>query len=140
MDTDRNIATVRAYFDACNSGDLTQLMATLQPDVTHYFLAERFAPVHGAEHLAKLWRKFHTQLKPTWRVDHIIGQGDSVAIEWSCAFDSQRSGKRVMMRGSEWYTLREGKIAEIRAYFIDDESKDTELIGFPYHERDFLRH
>ena len=46
----------------------------------------------------------------------------------------------VTMRGSEWYVMREFKIAEIRAYLIDDDIKDTELAGFPYSERGYLAH
>jgi hypothetical protein len=43
-----------------------------------------------------------------------------------------------MMRGSEWYVMREGRIAEIRAYLMDDPQRDTELVGFPYAERGYL--
>jgi hypothetical protein len=48
------------------------------------------------------------------------------------------SGRRVMMRGSEWYVLARGRIREIRAYLMDDPTADTELQGFPYPERGFL--
>jgi len=43
-----------------------------------------------------------------------------------------------MMRGTEWYVMREGRIAEVRAYFLYDDSTDTQLTGFPYPERDYL--
>jgi hypothetical protein len=44
----------------------------------------------------------------------------------------------VMMRGTEWYVMQEGRIAEVRAYFLYDASGDTQLAGFPYPERDYL--
>ena len=37
-----------------------------------------------------------------------------------------------MMRGSEWYVMRGGLIAEVRAYLMHDDAGDTELTGFPY--------
>jgi hypothetical protein len=43
-----------------------------------------------------------------------------------------------MMRGSEWYVIRDGRIAEIRAYLLHDDTSDAELIGFPYLERGYL--
>ena len=43
-----------------------------------------------------------------------------------------------MWRGSEWYIMRDTKIAEVRAYLNYDEDHDTELTGFPYVERGYL--
>jgi ketosteroid isomerase-like protein len=40
-----NVGVVRKYFDGCNTGELTDLMATLTPDVVHYFLPDRFPPI-----------------------------------------------------------------------------------------------
>ena len=41
-----NVGVVRKYFDGCNTGELTDLMATLTPDVVHYFLPDRFSADH----------------------------------------------------------------------------------------------
>ena len=130
-----NLEVVRRYFDGCNSGDLDVLLGTLAPDVVHYFLPQRFAPIRGAEHLARHWRKYQRMLDPRWTIDHVIASGVEVVSEWSCLWTPPDTGRRVMMRGSEWYVLRAGRIAEIRAYLIDDPARDTELIGFPYAER-----
>jgi SnoaL-like domain len=73
-----NIAVVRRYFDGCNSGKLEDLLPTLAPDVVHYFLPPSLPTIHGAEHLAKYWRKFNDTCRPLWRIDEIIGQGDRV--------------------------------------------------------------
>jgi ketosteroid isomerase-like protein len=135
----RNTAVVLKYFDGCNSGDLDVLLSTLDLDVVHYFLPERFKPIRGAEHLAKYWRKYENVLDPIWRIDHIIAQGDEVVSEWSCLFTPAGTQRRVMNRGTEWYVMRGGLIAEVRAYFLYDDATDAQLIGFPYAERDYLQ-
>ena len=133
-----NISTVIKYFDGCNSGELDDLLSTLDPDVVHYFLPQQFKPIHGAQHLAKYWRKFKILLNPTWKIDHIIGQNDEVVSEWSCLWTPEGTSHRLMMRGSEWYRMREDKIAEVRAYFGYSDKADTELTGFPYGSRGYL--
>lgn len=135
----RNISVVLKYFDGCNSGDLDDLLRTLDPDVIHYFLPPQFKPIHGAEHLAKYWRKFKVLLNPTWKIDHIIAQENEVVSEWSCLWTPQGTDVRMTMRGSEWYVMREDRIAEVRAYFGYDDKLNTELTGFPYGERGYLQ-
>lgn len=133
-----NIEVVLQYFDGCNSGDVGELMSTLNPDVTHYFLPPTFPPITGAEHLANYWRKYKENLDPVWKIDHIIASGDEVVSEWSCRWTNPASDKRIMSRGSEWYVMRDSKIAEVRAYFITDIESDVELATFPYAERGYL--
>ena len=133
-----NIGVVRKYFDGCNIGELTPLMATLTPDVVHYFLPDRFPPIIGAEHLARYWRAYKRALDPVWSVDHAIAQGDEVVSEWSCIWTPKGAQGRLMLRGSEWYIMRAGKIAEIRAYFVHDDQRNTGLAGFPYGDRGYL--
>jgi ketosteroid isomerase-like protein len=135
-----NIATVRRYFDGCSTGDLDTLLSTLTPDVVHYFLPPNFPPIRGAEHLAKHWRKFKQLLDPQWSIDQIIAQDDRVVSEWSCIWTPKGTDRRIMMRGSEWYEMRDGRICEIRAYLMHDDGTDTELAGFAYGERGYLTH
>lgn len=101
-------------------------------------LPPSFPPIRGAEHLAKYWRKFKNLLDLVWRLDHIMGRGDEVVSEWSCLWTPQGTTLRVMMRGTEWYVMREGRIAEVRAYFLYNDSAHTQLTGFPYAGRDYL--
>jgi ketosteroid isomerase-like protein len=133
-----NISVVLKYFDGCNTGDLEDLLSTLDPEVTHYFLPRQFKPIEGAQHLAKYWRKFKILLNPTWKIDHIIARNDEVVSEWSCQWTPEGTKLRRMMRGSEWYRMRDGRIAEVRAYFDYSDSSDTELTGFPYGSRGYL--
>jgi ketosteroid isomerase-like protein len=128
------IEVIHAYFDGCNTGELEQLMATLAPDVVHYFLPEAFPPIKGAEALARYWRKYWLTMDPRWRVDHAIVSGDEAVSEWSCDFCPRGGTQRQMVRGTEWYVFRGGKIAEIRAYFATGG-----LAGFPYAARGYLK-
>ena len=43
-----------------------------------------------------------------------------------------------MTRGTEWYVMRDGRIAEVRAYFLANPDANAELGGFPYAERRYL--
>jgi ketosteroid isomerase-like protein len=134
----RNIEVVRKYFDGCNSGDIDDLMSTLAPDVSHYFLPSTFPPIKGAEHLAKYWRKYKQALNPVWAIDHIIAQGDEVVSEWSCIWTAPGGQKRLITRGSEWYIMRDARILEVRAYFIASPESSIELAAFPYAKRGYL--
>lgn len=134
----RNIDTVLRYFEGCNSGDVDELLATLAPDVVHYFLPGDFKTIRGADHLANYWRKYKEVLDPTWRIDEIIGSGERVVSEWSCLWTPPQTGRPVMTRGTEWYILRDGLIAEVRAYFAADVTADSELPNFPYAARGYL--
>lgn len=138
MSSDAHIQTVLDYFDGCNTGELEHLLRTLDADVVHYFLPAVHPPIRGAEHLAKYWRKFKQVYDPRWKIDHLIGTGDEVVSEWSCAYTLPSNGQRMMFRGSEWYVMKDGRIAEVRAYYDYDDSRDCELNGFPYAERGYL--
>jgi hypothetical protein len=135
---EHNISVVLKYFDGCNTGNLEDLLGTLDPNVIHYFLPEQFKPIQGAQHLAKYWRKFKNVLNPVWKIDHIIAQDDEVASEWSCCWTPEGTSLCLMMRGSEWYVMREGRIAEVRAYYSYSDKFNTELTGFPYLDRGYL--
>jgi ketosteroid isomerase-like protein len=133
-----NIEVVRRYFAGCQTGDLDTISSTLDADVVHYFLPSRFPPIKGAGPLAKYWRAYKLALNPVWSVDHVVARDDEVVSEWSCIWTPKRTDKRLMLRGSEWYVMRAGKIAEIRAYFMSDADLSCELAGFPYAERGYL--
>jgi ketosteroid isomerase-like protein len=129
---------VLTYFDACNTGDIRELMVTMDTNIVHYFLPPVHRAIRGAEHLARYWSKFKRLFDPVWRIDHIIEAGDEVVSEWSCAYRPSGGGDRRMFRGTEWYVMRNGLIAEIRAYYIYDESRDCQLTDFNYAERGYL--
>jgi ketosteroid isomerase-like protein len=126
------------YYDACTAGDVDRLLAVLHPDVVHYFLApnEGSAPVAGAEHLARYWRKVARMREARWVVDHFLGDGDEAVIEWTMFWRPPGAADRVATRGAEWYRFEDGRIAEIRAYH-QLHPATTELEGFDYPGRGY---
>ena len=68
----------------------------------------------------------------------MTARDEEVVNEWSCLWTPPGTDKRLMSRGTEWYVMRDGKIDEIRAYFIADSASDTELGGFAYMQRGYL--
>ena len=134
----RNVAVVLKYFDGCNSGSIEDLLSTLDPSVIHYFLPQQFKTIRGAEHLANYWRKFQLLLNPEWKIDHTIAQGSEVVSEWSCLWTPEGTNTRLMMRGSEWYRMRDERILEVRAYYGFSNTSNIEFTDFPYAERGYL--
>jgi ketosteroid isomerase-like protein len=138
MSDESNVQVVLRYFDGCTSGDIEVLMSTLTPDVVHYFLPPMNKTIRGAEHLSRYWQRYQQIYSPVWQIDHTIARGDEVVSEWSCLYTLTAKQERRMFRGSEWYVMREGRIAEVRAYYQYDETRDCELSDFPYAERGYL--
>jgi ketosteroid isomerase-like protein len=133
-----NTDVIVRYYDGCSAGDLDELLATLHPDVVHYFLAPNpgSAPVVGAEHLARYWRKVAGMIEARWVVDHALAAGDEAVIEWTMFWRPDGATGRVATRGAEWFVFRDGLIAEIRSYY-QQRRETTELAGFPYRSRHY---
>ncbi|HYZ02303.1 MAG TPA: nuclear transport factor 2 family protein [Candidatus Binatia bacterium] len=128
---------IRRYYDACNRGDAEGVARECTPDVVHYFLVPGTAPVAGAEHLGRYWRKVRSLLDCRWDVDHALEQGDEAVIEWTMAWRVPETGDRRLVHGAEWYVFEGDRIAEIRAYYDQRADADTGLVGFPYRERGY---
>ena len=114
------------------------MISTFTPDVAHYFIDN--PPVYGAEELAKFWASFTTdERKCLWTVDSFLAMEDQAVIEWTMISTYlNEGGRKAFLRGAEWYVFRDGKIAEIRAYYLWTETqRESELVGFPYQERGY---
>jgi ketosteroid isomerase-like protein len=136
-------SVVDRYFAACNTQDVVALQGTLTQDVVHYFLASDRPAIRGADHLAHFWRKFTAVLAARWSVDHMMAFADEAVCEWTLYWTHPETGRRRVNRGTEWYILRNGRIAEIRAYFYFPATaplmdENSELTEFPYSERAYL--
>ncbi len=130
---------ITRYYDGCSAGDVEAVRATLAPDVVHWFLAPNpgSAPVRGAEHLARYWRKVAGMIDARWVVDHCLAAEREAVIEWTMFWRPDGGTGRVATRGAEWFTLSpDGRIAEIRSYY-QQRPHTSELDGFPYAERGY---
>jgi ketosteroid isomerase-like protein len=138
MNRDAALERIRLYYDGCTTGDVDLMLETLHGDVIHYFLAPNVgsAPVAGAEHLARYWRKVTSAIHATWVVDHILVDGDEAVIEWTMLWTPQGADDAVATRGSEWFRFDDGWITEIRSYY-QQRPDSTELDGFPYGRRGY---
>ena len=134
----RWLALVRRYYDGCSAGDVAKTAATLHPDVVHFFLApnQGSAPVRGAEHLARYWRKVQGMIEARWVVDHICAAEAQAVIEWTMFWRPAGGPQRVATRGAEWFAFEDGLIREIRSYY-QMRPETSELDGFPYAARGY---
>jgi ketosteroid isomerase-like protein len=131
--------TIERYYAGCSAGDVDEMLATLDDDVVHWFLAPNTgsAPVRGGEHLARYWRKVAGLIRARWLVDHYLAGEDEAVIEWTMWWLPPGGTDRVATRGAEWFTFApDGRIAEIRSYY-QQRPETTELDGFPYAERGY---
>lgn len=137
MSESEHLDTIRKYYDGCNRGDIDQMMSTFTPDVVHYFLNTSW--LRGAAELANYWTKFQNKDRVTvWTVDHGIAEGDEAVIEWTMKSTFRDGRAPRIERGAEWYVFRNGKIAEIRAYYHQFEDHHiSELESFPYAQRGY---
>ena len=132
------LETIRTYYQGCNTSNVELMKSTFTPDVTHYFTDHE--PVSGADTLANYWAGFNTETRTAeWTVDRFMAADDEAVIEWTMFFSTLMEEERKgMLRGAEWYQFRQGKIAEIRAYFHwVPEQRVSELMGFPYAKRGY---
>ena len=132
-----HLENIRTYYQGCSTGNVELMKSTFAPDVTHYFTDN--PPVSGAETLANHWAGFNTkERKSEWTVDRFMADGDEAVIEWTLISTFLDEDRKEMIRGAEWYQFREGKIAEVRAYYLwTPDQRESELVGFPYAERGY---
>ncbi len=132
------IETIRTYYRGCNSADVPLMLSTFTEDVVHYFVDH--SAVQGAGQLANYWKKVAPRTQANWHLDHALVQEPEAVIEWSMRWTPVATGIPEILRGSEWYLFREGKIAEIRSYhnnFYLQHPSNRELRDFDYAGRGY---
>ena len=108
------IDLIQTYYRGCNTHDVGLMRSTFTDDVVHYFVDH--SAVRGAQALANYWAKVAPRTQANWQLDHALIQEPEAVIEWSMAWVPQQTGVEEILRGSEWYVFRDGRIAEIRSY------------------------
>ncbi len=133
-------ARIRAYFAACNSGEIERIASHFEPEGVHYFPPGMYeGPFRGALTIARKWHEAVQTLGSVWTVDQVLCDPPTrrAVIEWS----HFKRRKGVLLRGDEWYVFSpRGLIEEIRAYYAspqDAASSSLELGGFDYRGRGY---
>jgi ketosteroid isomerase-like protein len=109
---------IRSYYEALNTGDVELIASHFTDDAVHYYT--RLGPHEGARAIAENARWAIDNLEGQWWLEHGIESGDEAVIEWTMTWRDPESGERRLNRGTEWFRLRDGRIAEIRAYHHGD--------------------
>ena len=101
---------IRSYYESLNTGDVDLVASHFTDDATHYYT--RLGPHEGARATAE--------------------------NEWTMTWRDPKSGERRLNRGTEWFRMRDGKIAEVRAYHHGDAKNPRgDLLGFDFHGRGY---
>jgi predicted ester cyclase len=126
-------ATVRAYTDAMNRGDLDALRPLFAPDALIYG-SNGFGDINAA---IAIWHDLHHGLNMNLREDDICIADDKVVVHFTetgrwtgrfLGFD-QPTGRAFQMMAIEWFTFRDGLIH--RRWGIRDGASLARQIGLP---------
>ena len=125
---------VRSYYEALNTGDAERIASHFTDDAVHYYT--RLGPHEGAGTIAGYASWAVSNIDGQWFIENGIEQDDEAVIEWTMTWRDPGSGEKRLNRGTEWFLLRDGKIAEIRAYHHGDrKNPQGDLLGFDHAER-----
>jgi hypothetical protein len=133
--------TMRAYFEACNEGDVEAIASFFVEDGVHYFPPGMYGgPFVGGRTIGERWAAAVEDLGSIWTVDGIMTDPENAraAMEWT----HFKTEDGTVLRGDEWYEFdpETGLIEEIRAYYAspqDDSLDRLELEGFDYGGRGY---
>ena len=134
-------ATIRSYFQACNSGDAAAVASHFTGDAVHYFPPGMYeGPFEGPATIGRKWAEAVATLGSVWTVDSFVGDPAAgvAVIEWT----HFKTSSGTVLRGDEWYRFDPGSglISEIRAYYASPQEKGLtrlELGGFDYTGRGY---
>ncbi len=111
---------VLSFLDAFHSGDIEGALARCSDDID--FIAN--APVdilphmghrHGKAEVGEMWRTIHSRYSSLrHEVPIIIAEGDKVAAHIKVFLRKSRNSRIVQFDFAAFYTLRQGRICEIR--------------------------
>ena len=132
------IDLIHRYYEGCNTADVNLMMSTFTRDVVHFFVDH--SKVESAKGLANYWAKVAPITQANWQLDHAVVQEDEAVIEWSMKWQPKQTTAPEILRGTEWYKFRDGKISEIRSYhnnYYLQRSENRELWDFDYESRGY---
>ncbi|MEX2108127.1 MAG: nuclear transport factor 2 family protein [Solirubrobacterales bacterium] len=127
---------IRSYYEALNTGDAEAVSAHFTEDATHYYT--RLGPHEGAKTIGDYAALGVQTIDAQWYIENAIEQDDQVVIEWTMTWRAPESGEKRLDRGTEWFLIRDGKIAEVRAYHHGGKKNPQgDLLGFDHEGRSY---
>jgi hypothetical protein len=128
---------VKAYYRDLNTGDPEKVARHFHTNAHHYYT--RLGPHESADAIGEVTEQGVKQLDGSWHLEHAIEQGDEVVIEWTMLWcDPRNGGVRRLDRGTEWFRVPDGLIAEVRAYHHSDQkNRQGDLRGFDHTGRGY---
>jgi ketosteroid isomerase-like protein len=125
---------VQAYYKALNTGDADAVAAHFTDDAVHYYT--RLGQHEGARTIGDNAALGVSTIDAQWYLENAIEQDDQVVIEWTMTWRDPKSGEQRLDRGTEWFLIRDGRIAEIRAYHHGGpKNPQGDLLGFDHKAR-----
>ena len=122
---------IRSYYEALNTGDADAVATHFTEDAVHYYT--RLGPHESAETIGRYAALGVESIDAQWYVENAIEQGDQVVIEWTMTWRAPESGEKRLDRGTEWFRIRDGRIAEVRAYHHGNRKNPSgDLLGFDH--------
>lgn len=131
---DRAVTAVRAYFDACNSGDRSAFFELFEEGACHYLPKGMFGPFKDVESLFGQWRRDADENGSYWLLDTAFAdaQGRSAVAEWTAVKPAQK----IYFRGVDVFAFTpQGRVKEVRVYYAtarDPSAGPNELGGYDY--------
>jgi hypothetical protein len=128
---------VKAYYRDLNTGDPERVARHFHPDAHHYYT--RLGPHGSAREIGEVTEQGVKRLDASWHLEHAIEQGEEVVIEWTMLWrDPRHDGVKRLDRGTEWFRVPGGLIAEVRAYHHSDaKNRQGDLLGFDHAGRGY---
>jgi ketosteroid isomerase-like protein len=127
---------IRSYYESLNSGDADAVAAHFTDGAVHYYT--RLGPHEGAEAIGRYAAFAVDKIEGRWHLENAIEQGDQVAIEWTMTWRHPETGEARLDRGAEWFLMRDGRIAEVRAYHHGGrKNPQGDLLGFDHEGRGY---
>lgn len=127
---------VRAYYEDLNKGSAEAVSAHFTEDAVHYYT--RLGPHEGAETIGRYAAFGVEHIDAQWHLENLVEQGDQVAIEWTMTWRDPEKDERRLDRGAEFFLIRDGRIAEVRAYHHGGrKNPQGDLLGFDHEGRGY---
>jgi ketosteroid isomerase-like protein len=126
MSAEKNIATVRRYYEECTTDDgdpdkkhaLAVVDEILSADFTMYFNNESNAEARHGRDKHKEFLVGHTRSfrGERWTVEAIIADEQTVASRWRIQATHTKTGNPIDLRAADFFTIRNGQLAGLRRF------------------------